>query len=70
MRRKAAATTSRGNSAGSGMPPAKETIPGWSRSFKSSRISEAVIRAARGAKCSVQSMVPSPFPCWWNPAPW
>lgn len=44
---KASANSSVGNSAESGMPPAKEIISGWSKSFSNSRISDAFIRAFR-----------------------
>ena len=50
--RKAAA----GNKAGSGMPPAKDKISGWSRSFRSSRISEAFIREERSARIWIHCM--------------
>src|SRR4051812_22012864 len=37
------------------MPPAKETMSGWSRSFSSSRISEARTWAMRSAKRSLHA---------------
>ena len=59
MRRLNRSISATGNSAGSGMPPAKEMTSGWSRILSNSRISEAVmpfIRLANGGGPSQSSL--------------
>ena len=59
MRRLNRSISDTGNSAGSGMPPAREMTSGWSRILSNSRISEAVmpfIRLANGGRPSQSSL--------------